>query len=62
MAKAAIAATDEARARARQVDKEADPGGWRKERARAVNAEHLVIYRTLADPAYLPILRGLLAR
>ncbi len=55
VAKAAIAANDEARVRAREIDKGADPGAWRRERARAVNAEHLVIYRTLADPAYLDL-------
>ena len=37
------------------IDKAADPAAWRHWRARAVSMKYLVIYRTLADPAYLDL-------
>lgn len=45
-------AADAAR-EAKRVDRKADPAAWRHWRARAVHTRYLVIYRTLADPAYL---------
>ena len=36
-------------------DKASDPAGWRHWRARAVSMKYIVIYRTLADPAYLDL-------
>jgi predicted alpha/beta-hydrolase family hydrolase len=53
LAKASIAEAADAAGRLRGVDKEADPAGWRHWRARAVATRYLVVYRTLADPAYL---------
>ena len=38
---------------AKRVDRTAQPAEWRRSRARAVHTRYLVIYRTLADPAYL---------
>ena len=40
-------------AAAKRVDADADPREWRYWRQRAVHSKVLVIYRTLADPAYL---------
>ena len=37
------------------VDKTADPASWRRLAGRAVSMKYLVIYRTLADPAYLDL-------
>ena len=39
----------------RQLDAAADPLAWRRARQRAVHTRYLVIYRTLADPAYLDL-------
>lgn len=50
-----IELADEARARSRSIDKTADPSTWQYWRARAVWTKYLVIYRTLANPAYLDL-------
>ncbi len=55
IAKASIADAAEARDRLTSVDRAAEPGGWRALRARSVHTRYLVIYRTLADPAYLDL-------
>ena len=44
-----------ARVQAKAQDKSADPKAWRYWRQRAVHAKYMVIYRTLADPAYLDL-------
>ena len=38
---------------AKRADRGSQPAEWRRWRARAVHTRYLVIYRTLADPAYL---------
>jgi hypothetical protein len=55
IAETALADADEARRRAGAADKGADLGEWRHWRARAVAMKYMVIYRTLADPAYLDL-------
>jgi pimeloyl-ACP methyl ester carboxylesterase len=55
IAKAALAEAEDGRQRAGATDKAADPAAWRHWRARAVSMKYLVIYRTLADPAYLDL-------
>lgn len=45
----------DARKRLSSVDKEADLPAWRALRARAVHTKYMVVYRTLADPAYLDL-------
>ena len=40
---------------ARRSTAKADPRAWRAERQRAVHMRYMVIYRTLADPAYLDL-------
>jgi alpha-beta hydrolase superfamily lysophospholipase len=55
IAETALADAEDARGRAGAVDKSADPAGWRHWRARAVAVKYMVIYRTLADPAYLDL-------
>jgi alpha-beta hydrolase superfamily lysophospholipase len=55
IAKASIADARDAYARSESIDREADPATWRRWRQRAVHTEYLVIYRTLADPAYLDL-------
>ena len=37
------------------VDKSVDTAKWRDLRARTVFSKYMVIYRTLADPAYLDL-------
>ena len=44
-----------ARITSRSIDKTADPAAWRYWRARAVWSKYMVIYRTLANPAYLDL-------
>ena len=44
-----------ARAMSRSIDKTADPTHWRYWQARAVWSKYMVIYRTLANPAYLDL-------
>ena len=53
IAREAIAENDRARDRARSLER----GGadWRAARRRAVHTPYMVIYRTLADPAYLDL-------
>jgi alpha-beta hydrolase superfamily lysophospholipase len=53
IAREAIAASERAGARAKAIDRQADPAGWAAWRKRAVHQPILVVYRTLADPAYL---------
>ena len=55
VAKQSIADATDAASRLRGVDRVADPSGWRALRARTVFSRYLVIYRTLADPAYLDL-------
>ena len=55
IAETALADAEGARGRAGDADKAADPAGWRHWRARAVAMKYMVIYRTLADPAYLDL-------
>jgi pimeloyl-ACP methyl ester carboxylesterase len=44
-----------ARATSRSIDQTADPAQWRYWQARAVWSKYMVIYRTLANPAYLDL-------
>jgi alpha-beta hydrolase superfamily lysophospholipase len=53
IARESIETARRAGAEARSVDRGADPRRWRALRQRAVHTRYLVIYRTLADPAYL---------
>jgi alpha-beta hydrolase superfamily lysophospholipase len=53
IARESIAASERAGAALRTVDKAARPREWRVLRQRAVRTKYMVIYRTLADPAYL---------
>jgi alpha-beta hydrolase superfamily lysophospholipase len=53
IAREAIAAAQRAGARAKAIDRRAEPDAWRAWRKRAVHQPTLVIHRTLADPAYL---------
>jgi alpha-beta hydrolase superfamily lysophospholipase len=59
VAKASIAESTDALGRLRHVvgqgDKSSDPVTYREFRRRAVFAQYLTIYRTLADPAYLDL-------
>ena len=55
IANASIAEADDARTRGLALDKHADPRSWRELRSRGVFTKYLVIYRTLADPAYLDL-------
>ena len=47
--------TETARTTSRSIDKAADPADWRYWRTRAVWSKYMVIYRTLANPAYLDL-------
>src|SRR4030095_10078429 len=53
IARGASESAERARKLAKDVDRASVPGEWRYLRQRAVHAEMLTIYRTLADPAYL---------
>jgi len=55
IAKSSIADAEQAGKLLKSVDKRADAVSWRYWRQRAVHAKYLVIYRTLADPAYLDL-------
>lgn len=55
MAREAIEAAEKAGQQARAIDRKEDPAAWRSWRRRAVSQPMLVIYRTLADPAYLDL-------
>jgi alpha-beta hydrolase superfamily lysophospholipase len=55
LARDAIARAERAGEAARAIDRKADPDAWRSQRKRAVSQPVLVIYRTLADPAYLDL-------
>lgn len=55
IAKQAIADAEDAKGYLAAVDKQADTARWRDLRARTVFAKYHVIYRTLADPAYLDL-------
>lgn len=54
----ARASLDESRAAGsalKGIDSATDVDGWREQRRRAVFSKYMVIYRTLADPAYLDL-------
>jgi pimeloyl-ACP methyl ester carboxylesterase len=53
IARAALEESRAAAERARAIDCRDDPAEWRRWRARGVAVRYLVVYRTLADPAYL---------
>jgi alpha-beta hydrolase superfamily lysophospholipase len=53
VARDSIEAAERAGRTLRAIDKASDPREWRYWRQRAVHARYMVIYRTLADPAYL---------
>ena len=55
IAKQSITDAESAGRRMKAVDKAGDPALWRDLRARTVFSKYLVIYRTLADPAYLDL-------
>ena len=55
IAKASIAAAETAGRIGKGIDKKGDAKTWRYWRQRAVHARYMVIYRTLADPAYLDL-------
>jgi pimeloyl-ACP methyl ester carboxylesterase len=55
IARASIESAEASGRLAKGVDKNADPAAWRYHRQRAVHAKYMVIYRTLADPAYLDL-------
>jgi len=55
IAKASIAESVDAGSRLRGVDNQTQTVQWRELRRRAVFTKYMVIYRTLADPAYLDL-------
>ena len=55
IAKASIAESIDAGSRLRGVDNQTQTAQWRELRRRAVFTKYMVIYRTLADPAYLDL-------
>ena len=55
IAKTSIAEAETHRSRLGGIDRQADLRGWRDARQRAVHTKYMVIYRTLADPAYLDL-------
>jgi pimeloyl-ACP methyl ester carboxylesterase len=55
IAESSLADSAHARTELAGVDKTTDLHAWRAVRARAVSTKYMVIYRTLADPAYLDL-------
>ena len=55
IAKQSVEAATRAGERLHAIDKAQAPRDWRYLRQRAVHAKYMVIYRTLADPAYLDL-------
>jgi alpha-beta hydrolase superfamily lysophospholipase len=55
IARDSIEAARRAGTASRDIDRQRDPAAWRYLRQRAVHTRYLVIYRTLADPAYLDL-------
>ena len=55
VAKAALADNAKAARELAGVDKSAEPARWKDLRRRAVFSRNLIVYRTLADPAYLDL-------
>ena len=55
IAKASIAESIDAGSRLRGIDNQTQTVQWRELRRRAVFTKYMVIYRTLADPAYLDL-------
>lgn len=55
IARESLEFAEAARTTSRSIDKTADPANWRFWRARAVWSKYMVIYRTLANPAYLDL-------
>ena len=55
IAKTSIADAEQARARVGALDRTTELRAWRDARQRAVHTKYMVIYRTLADPAYLDL-------
>lgn len=55
IAKDSLAMSEQARLAAESLDRATQPAQWRYWRARAVWSKYMVIYRTLADPAYLDL-------
>jgi pimeloyl-ACP methyl ester carboxylesterase len=55
IAQASIRLSEDGRAASQTIVKDADPAGWRYWRARAAWNKYMVIYRTLANPAYLDL-------
>jgi alpha-beta hydrolase superfamily lysophospholipase len=55
IARASLEGADRARRALKGVDRAEATAEWRYWRQRAVHAEYLTIYRTLADPAYLDL-------
>jgi hypothetical protein len=55
IARAELAEAAAAGRQLKSIDKQANPREWRYWRQRAVHMKYMVIYRTLADPAYLDL-------
>ncbi len=55
IAKTSIADAEAHRDRLGSIDRSVDLRAWRDARQRAVHTKYMVIYRTLADPAYLDL-------
>ena len=55
IAKRSLAEAAEAKVRLRSVATDGDVRRWRQIRARSVHTTYLIVYRTLADPAYLDL-------
>jgi alpha-beta hydrolase superfamily lysophospholipase len=55
IARQSIDAAQRAGRRTKELDPAVDPAEWRYWRQRAVHTKYMIIYRTLADPAYLDL-------